>query len=93
MERRIRFLGREMADQKDFSDETARIIDEEVRNIVQDMEHKAIKILKSNKDKLDALVQSLLEDESLSKEEVDQVISLNAETDDVKANRDKTEKR
>jgi len=87
------FLGREMADQKDFSDETARIIDEEVRNIVQDMEHKAIKILKSNKDKLDALVQSLLEDESLSKEEVDQVISLNAETDDVKANRDKTEKR
>ena len=93
MERRIRFLGREMADQKDFSDETARIIDEEVRNIVQDMEHKAIKILKSNKDKLDALVQSLLEDESLSKEEVDQVISLNDETDDVKANRDKTEKR
>jgi cell division protease FtsH len=87
------FLGREMADQKDFSDETARIIDEEVRNIVQDMEHKAIKILKSNRDKLDALVQSLLEDESLSKEEVDQVISLNDETDDVKANSDKTEKR
>jgi cell division protease FtsH len=87
------FLGREMADQKDFSEETARIIDEEVRNIVQDMEHKAIKILKSNRDKLDALVQSLLEDESLSKEEVDQVISLNDETDDVKANSDKTEKR
>ncbi len=82
-----------MADQKDFSEETARIIDEEVRKIVQDMEHKAIKILKSNKDKLDALVQSLLENESLSKEEVDQVIRSDAETDDLKANSDKTEKR
>lgn len=80
------FLGREMANQKDFSEETARIIDEEVRKIVQDMENTAIDILKSNKDKLDALVQSLLEHESLSKEEIDQLLGINAETADEKAN-------
>lgn len=83
------FLGREMANQKDFSEETARLIDEEVRKILKEMEHKAIEILKSNKDKLDALVQSLLEHESLSKQEVDQLLGLNDGPDDEKENRDK----
>jgi cell division protease FtsH len=86
------FLGREMAEQKDFSEETARLIDEEVRNIIQDMEHTAIKILKSNKDKLDALVQNLLENESLSKEEVDQVIGKDTGNDDVEAKNNTTRK-
>jgi len=52
------------------------------------MENKAIEILKSNKDKLDALVQGLLDHESLSKKEVDELIGLNAEPDDEKENRD-----
>ena len=51
------FLGREMASQKDFSEETARIIDEEVRKIVQGMENMAIVILKTHKNKLDTLTQ------------------------------------
>ncbi len=83
------FLGREMAEQKDFSEETARLIDEEVRGIIQDMERKAIEILKSNKDKLDALVQSLLEHESLSKEEIDQLLDFNDEPSDILANSSK----
>lgn len=49
------FLGREIVERKDFSEETAQLIDEEVRKIIQDMECKAIEILKFNKDKLDAL--------------------------------------
>lgn len=86
------FLGREMAEQKDFSEETARLIDEEIRRIIQDMERKAIEILKSNKVKLDALVQSLLEHESLSKEEVDQLLGLNAKTDGIEANSNTSKK-
>lgn len=80
------FLGREMASQKDFSEETARLIDEEVRKIIQDMENTAMEILNSNKEKLDALVQSLLENESLSKEEVDRLLDLNGESADNKVN-------
>lgn len=87
------FLGLEMASQKDFSEETVRLIDEEVRKIVQNMEHTAIEILESNKDKLDALAQSLLEHESLSKEEIDQLLSLGADAEsvDVKVNSKKKE--
>jgi len=70
------FLGRELAEQKDFSEITARMIDEEIQNIVQNMEKKAEDILKSNRDKLDILAHALLEHESLSKEEVDQLLGF-----------------
>jgi cell division protease FtsH len=83
------FLGLEMASQKDYSEETARIIDEEVRKIVQDMENKAIGILRTHKDELHTLAQGLLENESLSKEKIDQLLSLNTgdgKGDDEKAN-------
>jgi cell division protease FtsH len=68
------FLGREIAEQKDFSEETARLIDEEVRGIVQGMEEKAGEILESNRDKLDALAEGLLEHETLSREEIDDLL-------------------
>jgi cell division protease FtsH len=68
------FLGREIAEPKDFSEETARIIDEEVRRIVQQMEEKAEKTLDSNRENLDILAQSLMEQETLEKEEVDQLL-------------------
>jgi cell division protease FtsH len=68
------FLGREMAEQKDFSEETAKLIDEEVRRIIQDMEKKAAGILGSNLDKLDALAEGLLEHETLSREEIDEIL-------------------
>jgi cell division protease FtsH len=67
------FLGRELAEQKDFSEITARLIDEEIQKIVLNMEKKAEDILLQNRDKLDILAHALLEHESLSKEEVDQL--------------------
>jgi cell division protease FtsH len=76
------FLGREIAEQKDFSEETARIIDEEIRRVIQDMEKKAAEILKSNRDKLDAIAEGLLEHEMLSREEIDEI--LGTETDESK---------
>ncbi|MCG6983051.1 MAG: ATP-dependent zinc metalloprotease FtsH [Deltaproteobacteria bacterium] len=74
------FLGREIAQPKDFSEETARIIDEEVRRIVQEMEEKAEKTIHANRQKLDVLAQALVEHETLEKEEVDQL--LNSSTGD-----------
>jgi cell division protease FtsH len=68
------FLGREMAQQKDFSEETARIIDEEVRRIVQEMEERAGEILESNREQLDGLAEALLERESLRQEEIDEIV-------------------
>jgi cell division protease FtsH len=68
------FLGREMTQQKDFSEETARLIDEEIRRIIRDMEEKAREILTSHRGQLDALAEGLLENETLSKGEIDEIL-------------------
>jgi cell division protease FtsH len=73
------FLEREIAEQREFSEATAQIIDEEIRRITRDMEKKAEDLLGSNRDKLDLLVQELLEHESLSAESIDK--SLNSDTE------------
>ncbi len=73
------FLGREIAEHKDFSEETARLIDEEVRRIIQEMEDQAREILTSNREELDALVEGLLESESLAKEEIDEILGVESE--------------
>lgn len=68
------FLGREISEPRDFSESTARLIDEEVRAILSRMEEKSEQALRSNLDKLDTLAQALLEKEALSNEEVDELI-------------------
>jgi len=73
------FLGRELAEQKDFSETTARLIDEEIQRIVQEMEKKAEDLLRANRDKLDVLAHGLLEHESLSREEIDQLLGFNSQ--------------
>jgi cell division protease FtsH len=73
------FLGREMAQQKDFSDETAHVIDEEIHRIVSEMERKSLETLKDNKSKLDALADALLEHETLDSEEVNRVLSAESQ--------------
>jgi cell division protease FtsH len=73
------FLGREMTQQKDFSEETARIIDEEIRTIITDMEAKVARILESNRDKLDILADALLEHETLKEEQVDHFLDLSSD--------------
>lgn len=68
------FLGKEIAAQKDFSEYTARVIDEEVRNIVSTMEQKAAKLLEGNRSKLDAIAQALLVQETLNAEDIDRIM-------------------
>ena len=64
------FLGHSVAQQKNVSDDTARIIDEEVRSIVEKAEAKAYEILNEKRDSLERIAKALLEYETLSGDEV-----------------------
>ncbi|MEJ2099062.1 MAG: hypothetical protein P8X68_03695 [Desulfobacterales bacterium] len=68
------FLGRELTESRDFSEHTARLIDEEIQTMVSNMEKKAEETLAANRDSLDALAEQLLEHETLTKEEVDKIL-------------------
>ncbi|MFH1862819.1 MAG: ATP-dependent zinc metalloprotease FtsH [bacterium] len=69
------FLGREIAKHRDYSEQTAIDIDQEVRRIVVDAADKAFKLLQENLDKLHRLAEALLEHEILDGEEIDQVLA------------------
>jgi cell division protease FtsH len=68
------FLGREMAQQKDYSEATAVLIDEEVKALIEKAENIASDILQKNTDKLHALAKALLEKEIIDGREVDAII-------------------
>ena len=76
------FLGRELSETKDFSEHTARLIDEEIHRILTDMEKRAQETLLEHRDKLDALAEQLLKHETMSKEEVDKILKGAAEPAD-----------
>ncbi len=69
------FLGREIATHRDFSEDTAKVIDLEVRRIVEEAEERAIKILKDNLSGLYKLSETLLEREVLDGHEIDQILN------------------
>jgi cell division protease FtsH len=74
------FIGKEMAEPKDFSEYTAQIIDQEVQQMLKEMENKAMEILQHHRDKLVLLVENLLENETLTRHDVDQLIGPIEET-------------
>ncbi len=67
------FLGREISEQRDYSEAVAEQIDKEVRNLVTEAHEKARSILYEYRDKLDAVAQRLLEVESISREEFESI--------------------
>ena len=67
------FLGRDFAQIKDYSEETAALIDEEVKRIVQTAYEKAVKILTEHVDKLHAVAGVLMEKEKIEGEEFDNI--------------------
>jgi hypothetical protein len=64
------FLGRDMGHTRDYSEEVAAAIDEEVRSLIDHAHNEAFEILVDNRDVLDKLVVELLEKETLNKEQV-----------------------
>jgi cell division protease FtsH len=65
---------RDMIEQKDFSEHTARLIDEEVQKIIQGMEKRTEEILVPNRRRLDAIVDALVIHETLTNDEVDEIL-------------------
>ncbi|MEQ1932309.1 MAG: AAA family ATPase, partial [Fimbriimonadaceae bacterium] len=63
------FLGRDYNDERNYSEDVAKSIDEEVRAIVDRCHARANEILTQNRTKLDSLVQALLERETLDRDE------------------------
>ena len=83
------FLGHSVAQQRNISDETARIIDEEVRKLVEIGEETSRKILTKKIDDLHKVAKGLLEYETLSAEDINNILSgkdvnrVNTETKNV----------
>ncbi|MGE3260020.1 MAG: ATP-dependent zinc metalloprotease FtsH, partial [Geobacter sp.] len=69
------FLGREMAMHKNFSEETAEKIDEEIKRIVDESYRRALTILQENEQILHNLSNCLVEKENLTGAEVDDIIA------------------
>ncbi len=67
------FLGREISEQRDYSEAVAELIDQEVRRLVNDAYMRAKAILTQYKDKLDAVAQRLMEVETLSRDEFEAI--------------------
>ncbi len=70
------FLGREIAQHKDYSEKTAVEIDEEVRRLVSDAYALSKGLLEQNYDLLDAFAKKLLEKETLDGPEIDELIDV-----------------
>jgi cell division protease FtsH len=68
------FLGREFAQHQDYSEETAREIDAEVRRIVDRAYKTAQEVISTNKSALDKIARRLLEKETLDGAEVNQIL-------------------
>ena len=68
------FLGEDLVHTRDYSDETARVIDEEVERILRQEESRARRIMRLHRRGLDAVAQALLEHETLDGDEVARLV-------------------
>jgi cell division protease FtsH len=68
------FLGREISEEKDYSERTAENIDKEVSRFIAEARETAEKIIKEKKDVLENIVKVLLEKETIEKEEFEEII-------------------
>src|SRR5205809_1230736 len=68
------FLGREVSRPKDYSEETAILIDSEIKRIVTDCAARARQLLDTNLEKLHILARALLERETLDGEEINRIL-------------------
>ena len=69
------FLGRDFTQEKSYSEETAGVIDEEIKKIIDSAYVKARQILKENQDKIDKIAAVLIEKEKISGEEFDKIFA------------------
>ncbi|MYL23091.1 ATP-dependent zinc metalloprotease FtsH [Halomonas alkaliantarctica] len=68
------FLGKEIAQSREFGDATASLVDEEIRELLNSLEDRGRKLLKENRKALDALASALEERETLETDEIREVL-------------------
>lgn len=68
------FLGKEITEQRDFSEEVAEKIDKEVERFIKEAEKNAEKILKEKKDLLEKVAKALMEKETIERKEFEELI-------------------
>jgi cell division protease FtsH len=69
------FLGEDLMHTRDYSDETSRVIDEEVERILRQAEDRASEVLRANKGGLEAVAASLLEKETVDGAEIKRLLA------------------
>ena len=69
------FLGREMTQQRDFSEHTAQIIDDEIVSLLKGIEQEIATLLQQHRDQLESLAQALLEKETLEADEIQSILA------------------
>ncbi|MCR4411814.1 MAG: ATP-dependent zinc metalloprotease FtsH [Thermoguttaceae bacterium] len=72
------FLGKEMAEPREYSEHTARVIDEEIVRILRDAEDRAEALLSQHRDKLQTLAEALEREEVLEERQIEQLIGPSA---------------
>ena len=80
------FLGHEISREKEFSDATAEKIDDEVRKLITDIEADVKKALEDNRDRLDKLAETLMEEETLESDRIRSLLDLPKDKEKKKGN-------
>ena len=70
------FLGEDMGRGRDYSDDMANLIDEEIESILREAEQRCHDLLNENREGLDALAQSLLIKETLDSNDVHELLGI-----------------
>jgi ATP-dependent Zn protease len=70
------FLGDDLMHSRDYSDDTARVIDEEVERVLREQDQRAEKLLMKHRKGLDLIARSLVEHETIDGAEVARLIEL-----------------
>ncbi len=68
------FLGKEIQEARDFSENSAAIIDEEVQKLLREADEEAYELLKANRDKVERIVDALMQREELLREDIDDLL-------------------
>ena len=73
------FLGREMGNEPDYSDEIAREIDDEIRRVIEEAHETAHRVLREHMDELHKLSAILIERETIDKDQFERLLAGEAE--------------
>ncbi len=78
------FLGKEISEQRNYSEEVAAKIDKEVEKFIRDAEKKAVEILEKKRELLEKIAKDLIEKETIEREEFERIISGKSQNSKVK---------